>query len=91
MSELLEMIQKHEAEVRRDHRLAEREAILKALNMGRDCFVTLFDCLAVDNRRVLEQQMREHAPGATIAWWFFENDVEKANLVYEFGNQQGRE
>jgi hypothetical protein len=62
-----------------DRDYAKRAAILKALDVGRDCFVTLFDCLAVDNRRLLERQMREHAPGATIAWWFFADDVEKAN------------
>jgi len=41
--------------------------------------VGLMDCLRAGNRTALEGSLREKAPGTTLRWVFYENDVSKAN------------
>jgi hypothetical protein len=55
------------------------EDVARALRAGKDCFVGLMDCLRAGNRAALVGSAGEKAPGTTIKWVFYENDVTKAN------------
>ncbi len=61
----------------RDH--AVKAEVLKALGEGRDCYITLMDCGHQANKAAMECEIAAKAPGSTVSWIFFEDDVVRAN------------
>ena len=55
------------------------DEVAEALRAGKDCFVGLMDCGHPGNQAALERSVGEKAPGTTLKWVFYENDVAKAN------------